>query len=99
MSKKQAKQGRLGLLSSKHSSYWGWGNAHEAVFAAGTLCELADNLPARADGRKGYWIKGKPVTHSLNKPESPKADFDSWHETYGFLVEPDLVVAKKVKKL
>lgn len=59
---------------------WGWGNMHEAHFAAGTPCK-ASNQP-----KNKFWIDGEPTSFT-----GDSLDFSSWMETYGFLVDRDEV--------
>lgn len=90
---KQVKQPRIGLLAAETTLSWGF-HMYEATFPAGTLCRLAANQPARADGRLPYFIAGQPSSYKRDTQQVPKEAFDSWQDTYGFLVEPEAVVAR-----
>lgn len=90
---KKAKQPRIGLLAAETHRAWGFG-LYTAVFPAGTLCRLATNQPARENGQQPYFIAGQPASYKSESQEVPKLAFDSWQDTYGFLVEPEEVVAR-----
>lgn len=91
------KQPKIALLSNEYSVCWGWGGKWEARFAPGTLCRIATNLPAK-DGKLRYWIRGKPVAICLDGQNAPQSDFDSWHDTYGFLVDTEAVTGRATIK-